>query len=263
MLITIIAALIGLGYFFYPPRFAWVRASVKYLIGVFCFWAALVFARPEVQEPLWRGAGVFILLIAGLLLLLDGVTAFSIWIADRVSLLFKRKLKLPGYLEEINTAFHHLAARKVGALIVLQQSRPLKSHMRGPGLPFDAEIRSEILIPLFLTTSPVHDGAVIVHKGRIQTVKAILPLATLVEGHVNFGTRHRAAIGITERTDAVAMVVSEERGEISIASDGCLVRIPNQEEFVRVMNWLLKGRSILKLKGVRFVITAKVLEDFA
>ena len=74
MLITVIAVIIALGYFFYPPRFSWVRASVKYLAGVFCFWAALIFAKPEVQPSIYRTAGLFVLLAAGLLLLLVPVS---------------------------------------------------------------------------------------------------------------------------------------------------------------------------------------------
>ncbi|HOE69388.1 MAG: DNA integrity scanning protein DisA [Candidatus Omnitrophica bacterium ADurb.Bin314] len=263
MLITVIAAVIGLGYFFYPPRFGWVRASVKYLAGVYCFWAAILFAQPPVQGPVWRTSGLIILFVCAFLLIADMVMVLVSWVSDRLSLLFKRKIKLPAYLNEIWTAYENLAARKVGALIVLRRGQPLAARMRGPGIPFDAEIRSEILIPLFLTTSPVHDGAVIVQKGRITMVKAILPLASLMDGSVNFGTRHRAALGITEQTDAVALVVSEERRQITIAYRGSLVSIPDRGEFERVMNWILKGRNILKLKGVRFVVTTKVLEDFA
>jgi len=262
MLITIIAVIIALGYFFYPPKFGWVRASVKYLIGIFCFWTAIIFAKPEVQESIWRPAGFFILLIAGLLLLADFLTAVFLWISEKLSSIFMKAPKLPEYLMEIWSAFERLAARKVGALIVLQRKQPLRPQMKG-GMPFDAEIRSEILIPLFLTSSPVHDGALIVQKERVQTVKGILPLAALSDLAPNFGTRHRAAIGITEKTDAVALVVSEERGQVSVACHGCLVKIDGKDEFIRVMNWILKGKNLLKLKNVNFVVTTKVLNDLA
>lgn len=262
MLITIIAVVIGLGYFFYPPRFAWVRASVKYLIGVFCCWTALIYARPEVHDTIWRPVGLFIILGSGSLLLADFLTAIALWTSEKIGGFFRKEPKLDGYLAEIWTAFENLSARKVGALIVLERRQPLRPHMKG-GVPFDAEIKSEVLIPLFLTTSPVHDGALVVRKGRVQTVKGILPLASLSDIAPNFGTRHRAAIGITEKTDAVALAVSEERGHVSVACNGCLVRVPDRGEFVRVMNWALKGRNILKLKNVNFVVTAKILDDRA
>ena len=261
MLITFIAALIGLGYFFYPPRFNWVRSSVKYLAGIFCFWAAILFAEPQVQPSIWRAAGLLVLLISAFLLLADFTTSFVIRISERLSLIFKRKIRLPAYLEAVWSAYENLAARKVGALIVIQRNNPLRASMRGPGISFDAEVIPEILIPLFFTTSPVHDGAVIINKGRIRAVKAILPLATVMDGTVNFGTRHRAAIGITEKTDAVALVVSEERGQISIASRGCLVRVRNGDEFRRVLSWILKGRSLFKLKDIDVIATTKVLDD--
>lgn len=260
MVITVIAVLIGLGYFFYPPKFAWVRTSAKYLTGVFCFWAALVFAKPEVQEPVYRAVGLFILFGAGLLLLADLLTAVFLWISGKISGIFQKVPELPPYLMEIWSAFEKLAARKAGALIVLERKQSLRPHMNG-GLPFDAEIRSDILLPLFLTTSPVHDGALVVRKERVQLVKGILPLASLSGLVTNFGTRHRAAIGITEKTDAVALVVSEERGQISVACHGCLAQIDNKDEFIRVLGWVLKGKNILKLKNANLIVTTKVLDD--
>ena len=260
MLITIIAALIALGYFFYPPRFSWVRTSVKYLVGVFCFWVALVFAKPEVQDSIYKPAGLIVLLAAGLLLLADFLTAIILGISEKLKSIFGKVPQLPPYLEEIWSAFEKLAARKVGALIVLQRKQPLRPLMKG-GMLFDSEIRAEVLISLFQTTSPVHDGALLVRQGRIEVVKGILPLATLSHFQSNFGTRHRAAIGITEKSDAVVLVVSEERGRISVASRGCLIGIADRNEFVRVLHWLLKGKNILKLKNVNFIVTTKVLDD--
>ncbi len=260
MIIAVVAVLIGLGYFFYPARFAWVRISVKYLTGFFCIWAALVFIQPEVPQTVHKTISLCLLCAAGILILADLSAAAYLWFAERIGNFFKKRPQLAGYLTEIWAAFEKLAARKIGALIVLQQKHPLRSLMKG-GMPFDAEIKADILIPLFLTTSPVHDGALVVHKGRIQTVKGILPLASLSDIMPNFGTRHRAAIGITEKTDAIALVVSEERGQISIAYRGCLVRIKDQAEFSRVMTWVLKGKNILRLKNVDFVVTSKVLGD--
>lgn len=260
MFITIIAAIIALGYFFYPFRLFWVRSSLKYLVGIFCFWSAIYFAEPAVDAHVVYQSGLVYLVIAGGLLCLDMLIAAVLWIFEKVGSLFRRTPQLPPYLMEIWLAMERMASRKVGALIILQRRQPLRPHMKG-GMAFDAEVKSEILVPLFLTTSPVHDGALVVNKGRIQTVKGILPLASLADLAPNFGTRHRAAIGITEQTDAIALVVSEERGQISVAYRGCLVHIADRAEYLKTVQWVLKGRNILSLKSANFIVTAKVLDD--
>ena len=260
MLITATAVLIALGYFFYPFKLVWLRSSMKYLTGVFCLWAALFFAEPSVNAQFVSRAGIVFLIAAGGLLCADMLISGALWLAERMGNLFRKTPQLPNYLLEIWAAMERMASRKVGALIILQRKQPLRPHMKG-GMPFDAEIKSEILVPLFLTSSPVHDGALIVHKGRMQTVKGILPLASLADLSPSFGTRHRAAIGITEKTDAIALVVSEERGQISVAYRGCLVHIADRSEFLKTLQWVLKNRNILRLKNASFIVTTKVLDD--
>lgn len=262
MLITIVAAIIALGYFFYPFKLAWLKGLLKYLAGVFCLWGALLFAEPAVNAEFVRVAGIVLLTLAGGLLCADILISAALWFAECLGNIFRKTPQLPHYLLEIWSAMERMASRKVGALIILQRKQPLRPHMKG-GMPFDAEIKSEILVPLFLTSSPVHDGALVVHKGRIQTVKGILPLASLSDLAPSFGTRHRAAIGITEKTDAIALVVSEERGQVSVACRGCLVHIADRSEFLRTLQWALKGRNILRLKNANFIVTTKVLDDLA
>jgi hypothetical protein len=260
MLITVIAVVIALGYFFYPFKLAGLRSLLKYLAGIFCFWAALFFAVPSLDVSFVYRAGIVLLIIAGGLLCTDILISGALWLTERTGNIFRKTPQLPHYLLEIWSAMERMASRKVGALIILQRKHPLRPHMKG-GMSFDAEIKSEILVPLFLTSSPVHDGALVVYKGRIQTVKGILPLASLSDLSPSFGTRHRAAIGITEKTDAIALVVSEERGQISVAYRGCLVHIADRAEFLKTLQWVLKGRNILRLKNASFIVTTKVLDD--
>ena len=260
MLITVIAVIIALGYFFYPFKLVWLRSSLKYLAGVFCLWAALFFAVPSLDAQFVYRTGIVFLIVAGGLLCADMLISGVLWFTERLGNIFRKTPQLPHYLLEIWLAMERMASRKVGALIILQRKQPLRPHMKG-GMPFDAEIKSEILVPLFLTSSPVHDGALVVHKGRMQTVKGILPLASLSDLSPSFGTRHRAAIGITEKTDAIALVVSEERGQISLAYRGCLVHIADRLEFLKTLQWVLKGRNILRLKNASFIVTTKVLDD--
>ena len=115
-----------------------------------------------------------------------------------------------------------LSNRKTGALIVLERREGLKTYIEN-GVPLDAVISYDVLVNLFAPGTPLHDGAVIVSRERIAAAACFLPLS-LKEGlSKRFGTRHRAAIGVTEETDALAIVVSEERGTISLARDGQLV----------------------------------------
>jgi diadenylate cyclase len=115
-----------------------------------------------------------------------------------------------------------LSNRKTGALIVLERREGLKTYIEN-GVAVDAALSYDLLVNLFAPGTPLHDGAVIVSRERIAAAACFLPLS-LKEGlSKRFGTRHRAAIGVTEETDALAIVVSEERGTISLARDGQLV----------------------------------------
>jgi diadenylate cyclase len=115
-----------------------------------------------------------------------------------------------------------LSTRRVGALIVLERREGLKTYIEN-GVPLDAGISYDLLVTLFAPGTPLHDGAVIVSRERIAAAACFLPLS-LKEGlSKRFGTRHRAALGVTEETDALAIVVSEERGTISLARDGQLI----------------------------------------
>ena len=120
----------------------------------------------------------------------------------------------------ICAAAEYMAQRKIGALIVLERNVPL-GDTTGRGVTLDALVSTELLINLFWPNSPLHDGAAIIRENRIIAAGCILPLSTAVAKR-DYGTRHRAALGITEETDAVVVVVSEERGAIAVAVDGRL-----------------------------------------
>lgn len=125
-------------------------------------------------------------------------------------------------MEELVTACVEMARLHIGALIVLERAMPLGDMIQSEGVRLDARLSRKLLMNIFYPKAPLHDGAVVISKGKITAAACILPLA-VAKGQ-NFGTRHRAALGITEESDAVAVVVSEERGEISVASKGHLKR---------------------------------------
>jgi len=122
-------------------------------------------------------------------------------------------------ISEIVLAVTSLAARRVGALIVLERREGLKTYIEN-GSAIDSAVSYELLVTLFAPGTPLHDGAVIVSGDRIAAAASFLPLSLKESLPKRFGTRHRAAVGITEETDALAILVSEERGTISVARDG-------------------------------------------
>ncbi len=125
-------------------------------------------------------------------------------------------------LEELVSACVEMARLHIGAIIVIERSIALGDMIRQDGVRVDARLSHRLLFNIFYPKAPMHDGAVIISKGRISAAACILPLA-VVQGK-NFGTRHRAALGITEETDALCIVISEERGEIVLAERGALTK---------------------------------------
>lgn len=122
-------------------------------------------------------------------------------------------------LEEIVRASIALANRKIGALIVIEREVSLKDYVE-IATPLDAKVSKELLLSIFHPTSPIHDGAIVIRGNRVVAAGCFLPI-TLGSGiSKSLGTRHRAGIGITEETDAVAIIVSEETGTVSVAMHG-------------------------------------------
>jgi len=122
-------------------------------------------------------------------------------------------------VSEIVLAVTSLSARRVGALIVLERREGLKNYIEN-GSRIDSVVSYELLVTVFAPGTPLHDGAVIVSGDRVAAAASFLPLSLKENLPKRFGTRHRAAIGITEETDAIALLVSEERGTISLARGG-------------------------------------------
>lgn len=129
-----------------------------------------------------------------------------------------------------------LSRSRLGALIVIEQQSGLKEFVE-TGTPLDATLSAELLLAIFIPRSPLHDGAVIVREETIEAAGCFLPLSDHVLAERRVGTRHRAALGVTEQTDAVVVVVSEESGAISIAREGKLSRPVEEEQ--RLVKMLL------------------------
>jgi diadenylate cyclase len=130
-------------------------------------------------------------------------------------------------LDEIIRTALYLAKRRIGALIVIERETGLRDFVES-GVELDAKLSRELLISIFMPVSPLHDGGVIVSNARIRTAGCILPLTQNPYINKRYGTRHRAAIGLSEETDAVIVVVSEETQEISVVRNGALTTQPDE-----------------------------------
>ncbi|MEK6561387.1 MAG: diadenylate cyclase CdaA [Nitrospirota bacterium] len=138
------------------------------------------------------------------------------------------------YIEEIIRASVSMASKKIGAIIVIERNTELKDLVE-MGIQLDARITRELLTSIFLPYSPIHDGAVIIKGDRIAAAGCFLPLTLSADVSKSLGTRHRAAIGVTEETDAVVIVVSEETGDISVSIDGNIMRKLDTSALRRVL----------------------------
>ncbi len=142
------------------------------------------------------------------------------------------------FLDELANACIVMKKRSMGALIVIEREVGLEEFMEA-GVRFDAEVNAELVVSIFQFASPLHDGAMIIREGRIISAGCVLPLTTAEEMDKSFGTRHRAAIGITEVTDAVSIAVSEEKGIISYAHRGDIFTNISADELKKVLKEVL------------------------
>jgi diadenylate cyclase len=139
-------------------------------------------------------------------------------------------------VDEIARACRRLSERRQGALIVLERETGLQEYAE-TGVIIDGVVSTEFLLQVFFPNSPLHDGAVIVHGDRLVAAGCVLPLSSNTLD-ASLGTRHRAGVGITERSDAIAVVVSEETGTISIANNGRLVRNLDEQKLRKILGMI-------------------------
>ena len=135
----------------------------------------------------------------------------------------------PKEINEIVLSMAEMSEKQTGALIVISRRVGLKNYIE-TGIELEAKISKQLLSSIFQHESPLHDGALIIENGRVQAASCFLNLSTRSDINPRLGTRHRAAIGITEESDALALVVSEETGVISVAEDGKLSRHLDKSE---------------------------------
>ncbi len=181
-----------------------LHSVFRSIIGSGALVIVMIF-QPEIREALEKiGSGS-----------ITGILNFS----DRR----KRKELYFNVIENVCSAVRELSAESTGALIVIERTTRL-TDIVDTGIPLNANVNASLLRNLFFNRAPLHDGAVIITDGRIAAASCYLPLTRRSDIDTDLGTRHRAAIGVTETSDAIVVVVSEETGSISVAVDCTLTR---------------------------------------
>jgi uncharacterized protein (TIGR00159 family) len=191
--------------------------------------AAIILFQPEIRK---------------FLLLLGKSTSFDRDSIFKNLMIWKRTEQSKFNVTPVLEAAKSLAGTNTGALIVFSRSSELKFYAESGDL-IDAQISKRLLLSIFNKYSPLHDGAVIIHEGKIKAARCILPVTERDDLPANFGLRHRAAIGMSEATDTLVLVVSEETGQISIVRNGILSHnLSSQEIRKRINEYLFeKDRS--------------------
>jgi diadenylate cyclase len=154
-------------------------------------------------------------------------------------------------VEEIVVAASMLATQRVGAIIAIEREIGLRNYIEG-GIPLDAKVTYDLIVAIFQPTSPLHDGAIIVQEERIAAAACFLPLTVNPRLSRELGSRHRAAIGLTEENDAVAVVVSEETGTISLVIEGRIERELTQDDLRVRLRRLVSLRRATGERGDRW-----------
>lgn len=257
------------------PELPWIftrlnlRAVIDILAVTLIFYWVLWVARGTRATQLIRGLAILVILVAGAAYIFDlatlnwllGKTLPALVVA--VPIVFQPELRraleqightgsrlrtpfstqndsdLERTVEEISRATAQLARHQYGALIVVERETGLQEYV-DRGVPLDATLTRQLLINIFYPNSPLHDGAAIVHNDRILAANCVLPLSENVTSGSQLGTRHRAGMGITEESDAIAVIASEETGQISVAHNGRLYRNLDPERLRRVLRTLLR-----------------------
>jgi len=153
-----------------------------------------------------------------------------------------REEELEYMLSQISRAAEHLSKEKIGALIAIEKNDPLTAYIES-GVPIDARVNSDLIQAIFTPNNPLHDGGLIIQRGRIIAAGCLFPLTQNQDLSRIFGTRHRAALGLCEETDAIAIIVSEERQDMSLVYRRKLYKDLSKEEIISQIKDIIKTKK--------------------
>lgn len=218
---------------YFVIRFFQGTRTVQLLLGLIILVVIFLVAKFfELNSIIWVLSKVFAVgVIAILIIFQPEMRRALVRIGTTISVGF---LKKEGMLDELVRACEHLSRHRIGALIAIERDIGLKNYVES-GMMIDAKMSAELLWSLFDPHTPTHDGAVILVGDRIAACGSLFPLTQITELPPSVGTRHRAAIGLTEENDAVCIVVSEETGDISVSVLGKLTKALDHEDLRRIL----------------------------
>lgn len=241
-------------------RLTWLDVLDILLVATI-FYGLLRFVRGTRAVQLLRGA-LFVLVIVTLLASFGQLKALS-WLMDKllpallvaIPVVFQPELRralerlgraefflratslsqtAEQVIQQVARAAQYFSERRWGALIVLERETGLQDYAEA-GIPLDALVTTELLTTIFYPNTALHDGAVIIREGRVVSASCVLPLAEENTSDQVLGTRHRAALGLSQQSDAVVVVVSEETGIISVMHDGKMIRRVSEKRLMQVL----------------------------
>jgi diadenylate cyclase len=226
--------------------------AMRIVIGIVSVHAVSRLAeRFDLTITSWVLNGLSILLILALLFAFQSEIRHALMRLDGMLRLGLYPLKaLQTSYSEVGGAAFAMAAQRVGALIVITRRDSIRELVSG-GITLGAEISPPLLAAIFDKTSPLHDGAVTIDAGRVTRAGAVLPLTQRSDVPPHFGTRHRAAMGLAERCDALVIVVSEERGDVTLMEGRRIIRVAGVEDLLRLLESLQARRAVHLTARVR------------
>lgn len=248
-----------------------LRISISDILDIaivaYIFYKVLMFIKDTRAEQVFKGIILFFIIVqfSGLLKLhtLNWILENSLNIGMIAAIIFQPELRaglerigrtrlsffgkgvnltedaLNRTIEEIVESLYSLSRQKIGALVVMERDTKI-NEIINTGTVIDSEISRQLLINIFIPNTPLHDGAVVIRDSRIKAAACFLPLTEAKDLSKDLGTRHRAAIGISEVSDCITLIVSEETGGVSIAKSGKLYRDISKERMTNILRSNLK-----------------------
>jgi len=235
----ILIGLLGLGIIYILVK-SWELFLSTWVFQI--FWQVLVILiiivfQPEIRQVLER---------ANLLNLFEG-----------------KKTLYSSYLvvEKISHSVFRMAAERIGAIIVFKQKDDLKNLIRD-GIPFDGKISEPVLLSIFQKNSPIHDGATLIENNRIKTVAGFLPLTEKAHLPNQYGSRHRAALGLSEKSDAFIIVISEERGEVSVVQNEQIKKVQDPKKLYKYIRQHISKKEKEEKLSLKTIFSNMFLKDW-
>ena len=203
--------------------------------------ACFIFQRLKLDTVNWIVTNLFPISVLALFIIFQPEIRLGLSQIGK-KYIFRTALGEEQIIGEIVKSVIGLSKKKIGAIIAIERQSSLKPYIES-GIQVDSKVLSELLHTIFMPNTPLHDGGVVVQGGRIVSAACLFPLTQDPTISKTMGTRHRAAIGLTEETDAVVIVVSEETGSVSVASNGKLTRDADKDMLTNILEEIYKSKE--------------------